>query len=249
MEVHDEHPGAGLLRIVRRGDPTIAHRHRALRPLAGPAAHAPPAQDAARDVAHHRRPARALVRRDPRASAGRLLRRATGRPRAWNSAGGRDPARGWAPAHHALHAHGSCGRCHAAFLAHWLPGLPRPGVSLPLPVGGGDVLVGLLALPVAFYLGSGRPGGRAVAYAWNWLGILDLAVALTLGFLSSPTRFQLLALDAPNRLVGAYPLVMIPAFAVPLALILHGLSLWQLRRSGRRARYAGPAKVMAKTGS
>src|SRR5215471_3350453 len=76
----------------------------------------------------------------------------------------------------------------------------RPGV--------GDVLVGLLALPVAFYLGSGRPGGRAVAYAWNWLGILDLAVALTLGFLSSPTRFQLLALDAPNRLVGAYPLVM-----------------------------------------
>jgi hypothetical protein len=88
-------------------------------------------------------------------------------------------------------------------------------------------------LPVAFYLGSGRPGGRAAAYAWNWLGILDLAVALTLGFPSSPPRFQLLALDAPNRLVGTYPLVMIPAFAVPLALILHGLSLWQLRRSGR----------------
>ena len=70
----------------------------------------------------------------------------------------------------------------------------------------------------------------------------------TLGFLSSPTRFQLLALDAPNRLVGAYPLVMIPAFAVPLALILHGLSLWQLRRSGRRAGYGEPAKVTAKTG-
>jgi hypothetical protein len=78
-----------------------------------------------------------------------------------------------------------------------------------------------------------RPGGRAAAYAWNVLGIVDLANALTLGFLSSPTRFQLLALDAPNRLVGAYPLVMIPAFAVPLALILHGLSIWQLRRSGR----------------
>jgi hypothetical protein len=35
--------------------------------------------------------------------------------------------------------------------------------------------------------------------------------------------------------VGTYPLVMIPAFAVPLALILHGLSIWQLRRSGRAA--------------
>jgi hypothetical protein len=119
----------------------------------------------------------------------------------------------------------------AVFLAQWAIGR-LPGV-FAIPAGVGDVLVGILALPVAFYLRSGRPGGRAAAYAWNVLGILDLGVALTLGFLSSPTRFQLLALDAPNRLVGAYPLVMIPAFAVPLALILHGLSIWQLRRSGR----------------
>jgi len=119
----------------------------------------------------------------------------------------------------------------AVFLAQWAIGR-LPGV-FAIPAGAGDVLVGFLALPVAFYLRSGRPGGRAAAYAWNVLGIVDLANALTLGFLSSPTRFQLLALDAPNRLVGAYPLVMIPAFAVPLALILHGLSIWQLRRSGR----------------
>jgi len=119
----------------------------------------------------------------------------------------------------------------AVFLAQWAIGR-LPGV-FAIPAGAGDVLVGLLALPVALYLRSGRPGSRAAAYAWNVLGILDLAVALTLGFLSSPTRFQLLALDAPNRLVGTYPLVMIPAFAVPLALILHGLSIWQLRRSGR----------------
>jgi hypothetical protein len=30
-------------------------------------------------------------------------------------------------------------------------------------------------------------------------------------------------------------LVLIPAFAVPLSLILHGLSLWQLRRSSSKA--------------
>jgi hypothetical protein len=119
----------------------------------------------------------------------------------------------------------------AVFLAQWAVGR-LPGV-FAIPAGVGDVLVGLLALPVAFYLRSGRPGARAAAYAWNVLGIVDLVVALTLGFLSSPTRFQLLALDAPNRVVGTYPLVMIPAFAVPLALILHGLSIWQLRRSGR----------------
>ena len=34
---------------------------------------------------------------------------------------------------------------------------------------------------------------------------------------------------------------MTPAFAVPLSLILHGLSLWQLRRLGRRAQARAPA--------
>jgi hypothetical protein len=126
----------------------------------------------------------------------------------------------------------------AAFLLQWAAGR-LPGV-FAIPAGTGDVLVGLLALPAALYLRSGRPGGRAVAYVWNWLGILDLAVALTLGFLSSPTRFQVLALDAPNRVVGTYPLVMIPAFAVPLALILHGLSIWQLRRSARAGERGRP---------
>ena len=41
---------------------------------------------------------------------------------------------------------------------------------------------------------------------------------------------HLLALDAPNLLISSYPLVMVPTFAVPLALMLHGLVLWRLRR-------------------
>jgi len=41
----------------------------------------------------------------------------------------------------------------------------------------------------------------------------------------------LFAFDAPNLLVTAYPLVMVPTFAVPLALILHGLVLWRLRET------------------
>jgi len=55
-----------------------------------------------------------------------------------------------------------------------------------------------------------------------------------MGFLTTPGPFQVFALDNPNTGVGTYPLVMIPAFAVPLSLILHGMSLWQLRRSARR---------------
>ncbi len=69
------------------------------------------------------------------------------------------------------------------------------------------------------------------------LGIADLALALTLGFLSSPTPFQMIALDHPKRNIATYPLVMIPTFAVPLSILLHAPSLRQLarhRKSGNR---------------
>jgi hypothetical protein len=39
-----------------------------------------------------------------------------------------------------------------------------------------------------------------------------------------------LAFEAPNLLITSYPLVMIPTVAVPLALMLHGVVLWRLRR-------------------
>jgi hypothetical protein len=112
-----------------------------------------------------------------------------------------------------------------------------------LPAGIGDVMVGLLALPVAFYLHRNPAGGRAAAVAWNLFGVLDLVVAITLGFLSTTGRLQGLGV-VPTPL--SYPLVMIPAFAVPLSIILHGVSLWQLkRRAGGRtaARDVGPAAI------
>jgi hypothetical protein len=129
----------------------------------------------------------------------------------------------------------------ANFLALWAYGA-IPG-ELALPAGTGDVLVGLLALPAAFYLASGAARGRAVAVAWNFLGIADLATAVTLGALSSPGPLQRLALDRPNALTASYPTVMTPAFAVPLSLILHGLSLWQLWRR-RRAPLAGGGRAV-----
>jgi hypothetical protein len=61
-------------------------------------------------------------------------------------------------------------------------------------------------------------------------GIADLVVAVMMGGMTSPGRVHVLALDAPNLLISSYPLVMVPTFAVPLALMLHGLVLWRLRR-------------------
>jgi hypothetical protein len=121
----------------------------------------------------------------------------------------------------------------ANFLVLWAYGGAIPAV-FALPAGIGDVLTGLLALAAALFLASGAPHGRAVAIAWNFLGIADLITAVALGAMTSPGPLQLMGFDQPNLLIG-YPAVMTPGFAVPLSLILHSLSLWQLRRLGRRA--------------
>jgi hypothetical protein len=116
----------------------------------------------------------------------------------------------------------------AIFLANWLHGT-LPG-AFALPAGIGDILVGLLALPAALWASSGTARGRKIGVYWNLLGLADFAVAIATGMMTSPGRFQLLALDHPNAQIGTFPTVMIPAFAVPNSIILHGLSLWQLRR-------------------
>ena len=99
------------------------------------------------------------------------------------------------------------------------------------PAGAGDVLVGLLApfAAVAYARRSSRAAGRVLA--WNLLGIADLVVAVTTGFLTSPSPLQMLAFDQPNRLVTAFPLVLIPVFLVPLSILLHLASLKKLQKS------------------
>jgi len=99
-----------------------------------------------------------------------------------------------------------------------------------LPAGIGDVATGIGAVVVALLLAQGAAGARRAVYAWCLFGIADLAIALAMGAMTSPGRLHLFAFDAPNLLITSYPLVMVPTFAVPLALMLHGLVLWRLGR-------------------
>ena len=117
-----------------------------------------------------------------------------------------------------------------AFLLRWAAG-ELPG-AFALPAGIGDVLVGVLALPAALLVRTGSRLGRAAGCAWNLLGILDLLIAIAMGALTTTGR---LPVPVANTATRSYPLVMIPAFAVPLSLILHALSLWQLRRAAAAA--------------
>jgi hypothetical protein len=105
-----------------------------------------------------------------------------------------------------------------------------PG-SFALPAGLGDFLVGILAPVVAVLYARGVPRKASLVRTWNVLGILDLVVAVTTGFLTSPSPIQMLALETPNVLISAFPLVMIPVFAVPVSILLHLASLTKLQRA------------------
>ena len=115
------------------------------------------------------------------------------------------------------------------FLVYWIRDA-IPG-AFALPAGIGDVATGMLALPAAVWVASSSPKGTGIGIRWNMLGLVDFAIAVATGFLTSPGPGHLLAHDHPNTLIATFPTVMVPAFAVPFSILLHALSLRQLKRA------------------
>ena len=117
----------------------------------------------------------------------------------------------------------------AIFLLMYAQG--RMPAAFALPAGAGDVAVGLLAPIVAVAYARGVAGRKLLLVSWNLLGLIDLANAIATGFLTSPSPLQMLSLEAPNWLISDFPLVLVPVFGVPLAILLHVASLIKLGRS------------------
>jgi hypothetical protein len=90
------------------------------------------------------------------------------------------------------------------------------------------VLIGAAAFPVAARLDT--PGGRQRAVVFNVLGLLDLVVAIGLGITVNPGPAQLFHTIPGAELLTRFPLALVPGFLVPLAFMVHFVSLWQLRR-------------------
>ena len=108
----------------------------------------------------------------------------------------------------------------------WLIGYAQgqlPGM-FALPAGIGDTLTGLTAPLVAYWSSKNGKGARLIAFIWCLFGTLDLLDAITLANLSN------------SALIGVLPFVLIPAFGVPRALVLHGYTFWLLgKRSVEKA--------------
>jgi hypothetical protein len=78
-------------------------------------------------------------------------------------------------------------------------------------------------------------GARARFVAWNFLGIFDLVLAVTMGILNSPSAFGILAGSGPTTLLmSQFPRSLIPTFFVPLYIVLHLLALVRRREISDR---------------
>jgi hypothetical protein len=119
------------------------------------------------------------------------------------------------------------------FLALYAHGV-LPG-AFAWPAGLGDIAIGVTAPWVMVAL-IRRPSfaGSRLFIIWNLLGILDLVVAIgTGGFITALATS--VAGEITTRPMAQLPLVLIPAYLVPLFAMLHAAALFQARHSPRHA--------------
>ena len=105
--------------------------------------------------------------------------------------------------------------------------LPAPDAPV---AGGGDVLIGLTAIPVTYLAAVKAPAWRTIVLVWNSLGLLDLVVAIVLGVASSPGfPISLATSNVDSNVLTTLPWILIPCFLVPLLAHLHVVLFQQLR--------------------
>ena len=91
-----------------------------------------------------------------------------------------------------------------------------------------DILIGMSA-PIVAWLLATRGLSDRLALAWNAIGIAMLANVVLRGALTTPGPLHLLSTEVPNAAIGTFPFTFIPGLMVPLALVLHVLSIRALR--------------------
>lgn len=107
-----------------------------------------------------------------------------------------------------------------AFLWGMTQGLLDPAFAIPAGIG--DILIGVTAIPFAIFLWRGYSWSKYAVVVWSVLGIADLANAITLGLITNS--------DFGSPLVTTFPWILVPTVGVPLALALHGIVLYRLRK-------------------
>ncbi len=93
-----------------------------------------------------------------------------------------------------------------------------------------DVLTALTAPAIGYFYSQKQSIPKSVAIGWNIGGIILVAVIVTIAILSFPTPFRQFMNEPSNTVVAYIPYVWLPGFLVPVAILLHLLSLKQLMK-------------------
>jgi hypothetical protein len=109
------------------------------------------------------------------------------------------------------------------FAAHRLP---APFAPL---AGYGDILTGLLAIPLAWAVATRGTAPRVALLLWSALGMGDLIDAIVLGTLSAPSPFQVFHQSPSSAIMPTLPWLLIPGFLVPCFFFLHIVVLFKMR--------------------
>jgi len=97
------------------------------------------------------------------------------------------------------------------------------------PAGVGDLVVGAYAPFVVLAVSRQSPGWRKHVVLLNVLRLLDFVGAIGGGVLSGTSPVGILRGDVTSDVMQQLPLSMIPTFAVPFWIVLHVISLIQVR--------------------
>lgn len=92
-----------------------------------------------------------------------------------------------------------------------------------IPAGVGDILVGITAIPFAYFISKGYAWSKYAVTVWSVLGIADLIMAVSIG--------TIIASENSISTMNAFPWILVPTVGVPFALILHLITLYRLRNT------------------
>ena len=99
----------------------------------------------------------------------------------------------------------------------------------PFFAGWGDIITGVLAVPLWFAAADGKHAGATMA--WNLFGTADLVLAIFLGVTSAGgSPLQIFTAPPGSAAMQQLPWSFVPTVLVPFWLILHAVIWAQLRR-------------------
>jgi hypothetical protein len=105
----------------------------------------------------------------------------------------------------------------------------------PQSAGWGDIIVGVIAIPLMLAAARNFAGSRRALLAWNILGTLDLLEAVALGVLSAPgSPMQIFGGAIGSTAMWSLPWSSIPTLLVPFYFITHGIIFARLLQGERR---------------